>query len=322
MKALQSLINDKEFFSVLADVEIAVEKSFHRIPKDKLTAVLEDTLSQLSGGKKAGSAGRIASLLPGFISKKAPSRESPPLMAVRLTLSNPLRFVFDLDNPGQRERYVKITSPPYSFIIENVEVFHPSMPLREAYLVDTPGWDSPDNPRDVKKPAFSHRADIRLHFLHGKHLASDVRDPPESSPPEVYYVINFADTLNQLEREKASLFIRIKLPAQSGKQPLPYPRVYMISALEALQGGDEGFSRLVRQLARGVEDRHLRMLRETGEQLGSMLGEALERCSSGRTGSGDSRNAAKIKKYLEELKFLSKTSNMPGGNKLWKTPGC
>ncbi len=96
----------------------------------------------------------------------------------------------------------------------------------------------------------------------------------------------------------------------------------MISALEALQGRDEGYNRLVRQLTRSAADQHQQLLRETEEKLRNMLGEALERYSSETLRNKDSRNAITIKKYLDELKFVSRMSNKPGGNKAWKTPGC
>ncbi|KJS14491.1 MAG: hypothetical protein VR69_17325 [Peptococcaceae bacterium BRH_c4b] len=326
LDSLRALLTDRDIFSAIGDVEITLGNQLLRIHRDKLEDVLDETLSRFSA-KENEDRSIVASLLPKFLSKQQRLQDNMPLTSVRLTFNNILRFVFDLSHPEERKKFAAITLPPYAAISEKVEVYHPSLPLKNAVFIDTPGLDSLPGHQQSKKPDYREKADISLVFLHGKHLTAGGQKPSsgqDAGPTgtDVYYVINFADTLDQLEREKASLFVRLKMPVRSGVQPLPYPRVFMISALQALQGEDEGFQRLVRQLTRAAAEKQHKLQAEVAESLKrTLLDTASRRSGPDRAMNGGKNRGDIIEKYLFEISRLDKYK-APEGNKAWKTPEC
>jgi GTPase Era involved in 16S rRNA processing len=310
--SLQSLLRDNTIFQAIADVEIALGNQFLRISRDKLEEVLYETYKRFNTTGKENRS--ISSLLPKLLTKQQRMQDNKLLTAVRLTFRNPFRFVFDLSKEAERKKFEAFTLPPYAAIAERIEVDHPSLPLKNAVFLDTPGSDSLHRQHLRQKPGYREHTDILLVFMHGKHLTAE--GPETYSHREtgragtgVYYVINFADTMDQMEREKASLFVRLKMPAHKGSQPLPYAQVHMISALQAMQGEDDGFRRLVRQLAKTAGEHQHKLQAEVTGQLKNLLLDAAGSCVKPYSDNI-------IEKYLEALKTVEPQPSKTGTYRL------
>ncbi len=196
--------------------------------------------------------------VPLFSRRTDPGSPSVPA-AIRFTLGHRDSSRFHLDDDCQRLEFYKAISPPGSHLVDCVTISHPSPNLAPADFIDTPGIDSMHQRHLDRALKILASGDMALIFLHAKHIlaggATGQADITGTPPPEtpVIYVINFADTVSDADREKVSLHIRQRLGSNAGtKEIIPYPQVYAISALNALRGGDDGFDRLMRRVRKKI----------------------------------------------------------------------
>jgi len=236
----------------------------------------------------------------------------PPVTSVRITVGNG-RLKFRLDDDVQRLDFYRAISPPGSFLAEKVSISHPSENLSFSDFIDTPGLDSLHKRHYNRSAAAMSSGDLVLVFLHAKHVLAEgipgsiniIQDLGLKLP--IFYVINFADTISDVEREKVSLYIRQKLGQHTGTGDImPYPQVYAISALNALHRGDEGFDRLLRRVRKKIADIERVKITEATNGIVQWL----KGIASGDPSGGRQNIPVKARQkalfYLEELKGILK----------------
>ena len=276
-------------------------------------AVILDQICQSHGKNTAGAEDDKIRRIPLFSRRVADhSLLLPPVTGVRITVGNG-GLKFRLDDDGQRLDFYRAISPPGSFLAERVSISHPSENLSFSDFIDTPGLDSLHKRHHDRSAAAMSSGDLALLFLHAKHVLAEgipgsiniIKDLGLKLP--VFYVINFADTISDVEREKVSLYIRQKLGQHTGTGDIaPYPQVYAISALNALHRGDEGFDRLLRRVRKKIAD--IEMVKITEATNGIV--KWLKSIASGDPSGGRQNIPVKARQtaglYLEELKGILK----------------
>ncbi|MFZ5634417.1 MAG: dynamin family protein [Bacillota bacterium] len=278
MTALTQLLDNPALRKLVSGCEVCREGLYKSIPLSQLAGIL-DGLSQSYGRDTA------APRIPLFSRRITDiSPPGPAVTGIRITPGSQERLVFHLDDDRQRLAFYKAISPPASYLVDNVVISYPSENLVFADFIDTPGLDSLHQRHYDRALRVLSRGDLLLVFLHAKHLLSEGMPGQVSGIQKtglnlpVIYVINFADTVSDLDRERVSLYIRQKLGRDAGSSEImPYPQVYAISALNALRNGDEGFDRLLRRIRKKIEEIETRKItlaaREIRECLEKIAGE-------------------------------------------------
>ncbi len=227
--------------------------------------------------------------------------------SIRFTLGRVERQSFNLDDERQLIGFHRALTPPGSYLIDKVEIRHPSPNLKLAEFIDTPGLDSIHTRHLERTAATLKFGDMALVFLHAKHLLADgnqghldiIRQLTSQTP--VFFVINFADTISEKEREKVSLYLRQKMArAGDSNKILPYPQVYVISALNALHKQDEGYERLMRRIRKKSEEQEQSKVFQSVE----LIKKSLESVIKYKEATEQARQTALH--YLEELERLQK----------------
>lgn len=315
---LRHLLADPAITSQISGAQASRDGRPVSIPKEKLPALLTDTITYFTRTGESKPGAFSVPLFSKILSRRAVSN-TPPATWVRINFKKARRYEFNLADPEERENFYKATSPPYSFLVEQVELRHPAPVLKNATFIDTPGVDSLHGRHRLQAVKRLAAADICLLFLHGKQVLTEgltgpeIFSEPDKTPAHIFYVINFADTLNQLEREKVSLFVRQKMPLRTGNSPIPYHGVYLISALQAAQKGDEGFMRLMRRLEKTIRDIDFEEQINALKEIEELLKEASTRISGprdSRKSRADGADAVEL--YLRELGRVEKKLTVPG----------
>jgi len=131
--------------------------------------------------------------------------------------------------------------------VEEIEISHPAEILRTADFLDTPGLDSVYHRHREITTRHLPDSDCFLFFLNGKHILtkpdlgayniiSGALSDSAGNTGKLYIIVNFADALNEREKERVLNYLRANLTRSRGT---PDPAgIYLISALDALTGRD------------------------------------------------------------------------------------
>lgn len=262
MLAITQILDSPPLRELVSDCQICRDGSYKSIPLSQLVEILEEICQSCGGDTDRERNSEKAPRVPLF-SRMAKSRliHSAAVTTIRFTLGGRDRLMFNLDDDRQRLEFYRAISPPGSFLVDSVTINHPSPNLAPADFIDTPGLDSLHKRHYDRALEIVSSGDLALVFLHAKHVLAEgvpghiniIKNLALNIP--VFYVINFADTVSDTDREKVSLYIRQKLGHDTGSgEIIPYPQVYAISALNALHGGDDGFDRLLRRVRKKTEE--------------------------------------------------------------------
>lgn len=131
------------------------------------------------------------------------------------------------------------------------EWVHPNTGAPGVALVDTPGTGSVFQRHETTAKGFLHRSDLVIFVVNAKRALADAEriylDLAKQYGKKIILVVNQVDLLEPSERETVRRFVE-----QQVKQTLDLsPLIFMVSAKEALNGGDGGFG-AVRAHLRGV----------------------------------------------------------------------
>ncbi|MBE3588128.1 MAG: dynamin family protein [Thermoanaerobacteraceae bacterium] len=324
LAALTGWLKDKTFLSALAGVEVSTGGPFYRVDLSGLEQMLQQT-------------GRIFApspffpLLPGLRDRAAgPARPLPlsragrAVKTVRLTFKDAATRTFNLSDPVQRDSFHRLVSSGTALRLEAVDIYHPAPLFQLATFVDTPGMDREQARHLPVLYRWLEQCDVQLVFFNGRHILTEThRQVIWQTPPLVreewaencFFVVNFSDTLNRLERERVVNYLRRELARPGNTQAYRLP-VHLISSLDALQGRDDGsFQRLLHHLERAILTRRgERMLIRRVNRIRELLLEM--------SGALDAAGGYLAKKYLEELEEIARMLRRPGGYRQWKTPAC
>lgn len=168
-------------------------------------------------------------------------------------------LALDLSGPADRLTLRETAGSHLALRVEEVDIRYPADILRTATFVDTPGLDSVYHRHREITSRYLPASDCILFFLHGKHvltrpdlgtyeLISRSLQEAGTSAGKLFVIVNFADTLNERERERVRNHLHANLVRPS-RGLLDPARIYLVSALDALSGRDRGpFDRLVNDL--------------------------------------------------------------------------
>lgn len=143
--------------------------------------------------------------------------------------------------------------------VEEIEIRHPSDILRTADFLDTPGLDSVYHRHREITTRYLPDSDCFLFFLNGKHILtrpdlgtyniiSGALSRIENSTGKLFVIVNFADALNERDKERVRNYLHANLVRPSRGAP-DQVRIYLVSALDALTGRDgRALSRLTADL--------------------------------------------------------------------------
>lgn len=277
MLAITRILDNPPLRELVGECQVCRNGIYKNVPLSQLGDILDEICR--SCGRNEGSDKHLekAPRVPLF-SRRMAAGSPPGVTAVRFTLGGPDRLVFPLDDDRQRLAFYRSISPPGSFLVDSVTISYPSPNLALADFIDTPGLDSLHKRHHERAAGVLASGDLALVFLHAKHVLAGgvpeqittIRNLASNIP--VIYVINFADTVSDTDREKVSLYVRQKMGRETGsKEIMPYPQVYTISALNALRLGDEGFDRLMRRVRKKIEEIEARKIAGVAGDISSWL---------------------------------------------------
>jgi len=307
--AITRILDNPPLRELVGECQVCRNGIYKSVPLSQLGDILDEIIRYFSGIEGSGKHLEKAPRVPLF--SRRPAAGSPPgITAVRFTLSGPDRLVFPLDDDRQRLAFYRAISPPGSFLVDSVTISYPSPGLAMADFIDTPGLGSLHKRHQERAAGVLASSDLALVFLHAKHvLAGGVPDQITAmrnlaTNIPVIYVINFADTVSDTDREKVSFYVRQKMGRETGsKEIIPYPQVYAISALNALRRGDEGFDRLMRRVRKKIEEIEARKIAGVAGEISSWL-EQIADPAGPRNITARARQAAL--RHLAEMKRMQK----------------
>ncbi|MFZ5652639.1 MAG: dynamin family protein [Bacillota bacterium] len=313
VSALIQMLEDPSHRELISGAEILRDGLYRSVTLSELASALDEMChmySRAAAEPHTEKNRRIPLFTRGI---QQTSHSGPPLTSVRIIPGRRRPMVFNLDDNSQRMKFHSTVSPPVSYLVESVSIRYPSENIAFADFIDTPGLGSLHQRHHDRTAPVLSSGDIALVFLHAKHvLAEGVPDHIDRIRKSglkipVFYVINFADTISDLEREKVSLYIRQKLSNNAAAgEILPYPQVYAISALNALRRGDEGFDRLLRRVRKKAAGIEAAKMAEATDELTKWL----QKISSGETAAGRRIIPEKARRtargYLDRLEAILK----------------
>lgn len=256
--------------SGISKLEAYVDGQFVPADRFKIAGMLREAKELFAAGAFARAAGDRA--VP-EVFKRLPWKRlarKKLLQKVRLTFSSPGSRGFDLEKPDLLQSFWNTLGADSAFMIEKVEIEHPSDFLKLAVLVDTPGLDWIHRRHYEKTARSILQGDAYLFFLNGKHILNKMdRDSYQDlfctrqvctdeayvkKSGGLFYVINFADTLTALQRETVYNFVTRALAGTENKVRSGdhKPRVFLISALQGLTGAESGMSTLLKSLEQTI----------------------------------------------------------------------
>lgn len=238
INALEQYLTREADLPEPAGIEIACQGRYQRATKVELINRLTELKTLL--------------LPPGRQRGSFPAGTGDAATAVRLTFPKTARLVYHLER--ERAEFHRLLSGPLNYLIETVDVFYPAELFKPATFLDPPGIDSVyAQHRQTCLKALAGSS-LLLVFIHGKQLvpASYLKEIRENiagraghlaRAGRVLFLINFADTLTALERERAANFVRRQFNAL-----IPNPPLFLISSLAALNGRDGGTEKVLRRI--------------------------------------------------------------------------
>ncbi|WP_066636788.1 dynamin family protein [Desulfolucanica intricata] len=252
----QWLINNH---SEITAYEIYENRHFRRANHRECLNVLQDINQLVNRSRGDLSVPPLYKLVPAKLSAQIRLTEK-----VRLTFKSAGESTFDLtQETGQKAFYSAINSNN-TFRLERVEVYHPVEYFKLASFLDTPGLDSTHKYHSEITTDYLQNSDAYLIFLNARQLllsqgqnnpveiiSNRIKDYLKLDPKacqKIFFVLNFADTLTRLEREKVIQFVKEQLTST-----IQEPQIYLISSLSALLQKDDGsFQRFINNLAKTV----------------------------------------------------------------------
>lgn len=248
-----------------------------------LTASRQKILQELQQTRKLFSAGirngKLDQRAPGTLFRSIPvwkAKTMRPVWKINLTFAPAAPIELDLETRGGRKKYVSLTTSSNALRIKNVHIQHPHHFFKLAAFIDTPGLDSTNQQHTVLTTDFLQHSDAYLLFLNGKHLLSkndsahlleifkkrwadyltaEKKQQQGDPMTKFFFVINFADRLTRLEKEKAKNYLHQNISRTLKECNLSCykPQIFLISPLLALQGRDlDNFNQLLGAIQAGI----------------------------------------------------------------------
>ncbi|MFA7468923.1 MAG: dynamin family protein, partial [Desulfotomaculaceae bacterium] len=132
--------------------------------------------------------------------------------------------------------------------VKEIEIRHPAEILHTADFLDTPGLDSVYHRHREITTRYLPDSDCFLFFLNGKHILtkpdlgtyniiSGALNRTGSNNGKLFIIVNFADALNEREKERVRNYLHANLMRPSRGAPNPVG-IYLVSALDAVTGRD------------------------------------------------------------------------------------
>jgi hypothetical protein len=245
------------------------------------------------------------------------------LQKVRVTFRNPGLRCFELEFPAMLQSFWNAMGPNSSFMIEKVEIEHPSDFLELAVLVDTPGLDWIRKHHCEKIARSIMQGDVYLFFLNAKHILNQMdRDNyqeyfcsrqagmEEDSIKECdrfFYVINFADALSISQRETVYNFVMNSLAKSADRTGGVKPKIFLISALQGLTGEESGVDVLLKNLEQTIltyrgRGFYLTKANELYASLDSATRKISSRCLDGQLSGEAKKNMRQAQEILRKSK--------------------
>jgi GTPase Era involved in 16S rRNA processing len=311
IKALTDILEDASLREQVTGTEICTEGIYRQVTPSRLAGVLDEMC--LAYGRATPSTAKEKNRRIPLFSKKIPARSlpGPAVTGVRITLGKKDREFYSLEDSFQRVAFYRAIAFPGSLLADRVMITHPSEKLSLTEFIDTPGLDSLHKRHYDRAAAVLASGNLALFFLHAKHvLSGNIPDQINvvrrmDLNMSIIYVINFADTLSEVEKEKVLIHIRQRLGQEAGLAGLiPYPQVYALSALNALRRGDDGFDRLLRQIAKKAQEKMAVQTAKTASELMQWLSAIAGRSEGRRRLPEKTRQEALY--YLGELERFTR----------------
>jgi len=267
--ALEKWLNSAD--SDIAYLEACVDGRFSHVGKQEMAVLVKQLKEIFAAGSFARAAG--AGLIPSAF-KLLPAKwikGKSFMQKARVTFKKPDPMEFDLEDQEGIKAFWDAIGPDKALKIEGVELQHPADYLRLSLFIDTPGLDWIQKNHQEKTSMSIKQSDAYLLFFNAKHIFNNMdRDHfrdllwtetsgetmPEgllSGEDTTFVVINFADTLTSSERETVYNFIHNSI---TSSRPANYtsrgPKIFLVSALNALAGEDSGMSSLLLSIEESI----------------------------------------------------------------------
>ncbi len=207
--------------------------------------------------------------------------------------------------------------------VEEIEISHPTGILRTADFLDTPGLDSVyHRHREITNRHLSD-SDCFLFFLNGKHILtkpdlgafniiSEVLNGTQGNSGKLFIIVNFADALNEREKERVLNYLHITLAGFPRGTPAP-AGIYLLSALDALTGRD---GRALSSLTADLRERIW------SSRCAGSYGDIIRQAKSSLTGLPGPSPVGAAVRYVRELENLEREIITPGGRANGKRQGA
>ena len=192
----------------------------------------------------------------------------------------------DLTNETDIKVLKQTAGSHHALRVEEIEIHHPAEILRTADFLDTPGLDSVYHRHREITTRYLPDSDCFLFFLNGKHILtrpdlstyniiSGALGRSGNTSGKFFVIVNFADALNEREKEQVRNYLHANLVRPSRGTPNPV-RIHLVSALDALTGKDErALSRLTGDLKERIwlsrcADNYTAIIQRAGAALASL----------------------------------------------------
>ncbi len=303
--------------SAIFSYEACVDGQFTPADRTKIAGMLREAKDLFAAGAFAGT-GAAPEVFRRLPEKRL--KRKKVLQKVRVTFRNPGSRCFELEVPAMLQSFWNAMGPDSSFMIDKVEIEHPSDFLELAVLVDTPGLDW-IRKHHCEKIAWSIlQGDVYLFFLNAKHILNQMdrdnyqkffcsrqagmeKDSIKESG-RFFYVINFADALSISQRETVYNFVMNSLLDRTGG---PKPKIFLISALQGLTGEESGMGALLKELEQSIltyrgRGFYLAKANELYASLDAATRKINCRCLDGQLSGEAKKNLSQAQEILRESK--------------------
>ncbi|HBX22536.1 MAG TPA: hypothetical protein DEF34_02695 [Desulfotomaculum sp.] len=195
----------------------------------------------------------------------------------------------DLTNETDIKTLEQTAGSYHALRVEEIVISHPADILRTADFLDTPGLDSVYHRHREITTRYLPDSDCFLFFLNSKHILtrpdlstyniiSGALSRVGNSTGKLFVIVNFADTLNEREKERVRNYLHANLvrPSRGTRNPV---KIYLVSALDALTGKDgHALSHLTGDLKERIwlsrcADNYAGIIRRAGTALAGLLEE-------------------------------------------------
>ncbi len=324
--ALEKLVASAD--SGISSLEACLDGQYAPADRSNIALLLREARAVFAAGAFAGTAGNTAAPEVFRPLPEKRIKRKKMLQKVRLTFRNPGSRWFDLEIPAMHQSFWNALGPDSTFMIEKVEIEHPSDFLELAVLVDTPGLDWIRKHHYEKTARSILQGDAYLFFLNAKHILNQMdrdiyqeffcsQQPGRSGMEEdsvkesgnFFYVVNFADVLTTSQRETVYNFVlnslaRSKNTDRTGGSK---PKIFMISALQGLTGEESGMGALLKSLEQSIltyrgRSFYLAKANELYASLDSATRKISDCCLDGRLSGESKKNLRQAQEILRDSK--------------------